>query len=147
MISAEQIYDNLMKRLVIEDVKRLGSVCVGIDNADVAADDLLMAAGIFSKFHPAGCAGLAANQLGYSCRVFVIKKGNGFAAYINPKFVSSCRKVGKIEGCLSWPGKFFNAYRHREIFAWGDNQKKKLLTGMEAQAFQHELDHLNGVLI
>jgi len=120
-------------------------------------------------------AGLAAPQLGYDFRIFGIKHCNcergenckDFKVYINPRLVSG--KAGKdylflereeglreafLEGCLSFPDLFGMVKRWKEIEveyevvgSRGDLVKRKnRLDGFEAVVFQHELDHLDGVL-
>lgn len=149
--------DDYFGRLVVGK-KSLGKPCLPVgdtvkeaDKAEQIAEDLIDAARFFETRHKLSCCGLAANQLGYKIRVIVVRRGRAWIPYINPHFTATTgpdnRQVKKIEGCLSHPNTPFKVKRYRKIMAWGDNQKPKLLTGLEAEAFQHEIDHLNGVLI
>lgn len=110
-------------------------------------EELKEAANFFAKEHKAGCLGLAANQLGYLKRVFVAKHRKNFKIYVNPQFEPADRPVLKVEYCLSHPGKKFAVRRHRKIWAWAENQERKLLVGLEAEIFQHEMDHLEGKMV
>ena len=117
--------------------------------AERIATELIAACKELARVHPMGCCGLAANQLGYNLRVICVLKGRSWKTYINPDFVvdssPSNRQQEKTEGCLSFPDKPLTVLRFRKIWAYADNVTSKKLTGMEAEAFQHEVDHLNGV--
>lgn len=96
--------------------------------------------------------GLAANQVGLSCRVFVMKMHctQTTIAAFNPRILWSADKtVEMIEGCLSYPGRYLTISRPRQIRAtWFDQygkEKTRLLNKIDARVFQHELDHLNGI--
>ena len=102
-----------------------------------------------------GGVGLAAPQVNISKRLFVMKP-SFFAkasAVINPliEYVSESGTKNSSEGCLSIPGKQFKVKRYKEINVsyydrQGDYQAENL-TGFKAIVFQHEYDHLNGILI
>ncbi len=105
-----------------------------------------------------GCVGVAAPQVGYPLRIFVVdvsrrigpKKNHGLLALINPSVMySEGEKVAK-EGCLSIPDFLGNVKRARRIIVRGlnpeGNEVEILSQGLEAIAIQHEVDHLNGVL-
>jgi len=107
------------------------------------------AASTFHRYHPAGCYGLAANQFGIRKRVFAIRKPNrnAFTVYVNPMIVKGARQQTKTEYCLSHPGDEFKVERFKTITVDSDNIGLQTLSGIEAQAFQHEMDHLNGKLV
>ncbi len=70
---------------------------------------------------------------------------------VNPQIVRpSVEMVDGIEACLSIPGIFGNVSRHQAVTVKGqDRQGKKIRVkadGWLARVFQHEIDHLNGVL-
>ncbi len=108
--------------------------------------------------------GLAAPQIGQSLKLTVIEtlpeiddEGNEIEGsrdlYViaNPEIVWTSRKmVDGIEGCLSIPGYLGEVERHDAIRVRAqDRQGKKIklrLEGWTARIFQHEIDHLNGVL-
>lgn len=95
--------------------------------------------------------GLAAPQVGKSVRLCVIKYNGKTYILINPKIASkSWKKELLEEGCLSFPGKFIPVKRNKKvkIKALDRNGQKILIKaeGLLARAFQHEIDHLDGVL-
>lgn len=95
--------------------------------------------------------GLASNQVGLEERLFVAKIGEKFIKVINPTLLSTSKKT-KIyfEGCLSVPGMWGEVKRHTSIKVSFKDEKgqqiTKSLTGILAWIFQHEIDHLNGIL-
>ncbi|MFD3258630.1 peptide deformylase [Paenibacillus lentus] len=96
--------------------------------------------------------GLAAPQIGILKRMIVIDVGDdhGLIELINPEIVSSDGEQFGPEGCLSIPGYRGDVRRAMEVTVKGldRNGKEVTYTGTEllARAFQHEIDHLNGVL-
>ncbi|WP_018751577.1 peptide deformylase [Paenibacillus sanguinis] len=96
--------------------------------------------------------GLAAPQIGILKRVIVVDVGDehGLIELINPEIVSSEGEQFGSEGCLSIPGYRGEVRRALTVTVKGldRNGKKVTYTGSEllARAFQHEIDHLNGVL-
>ncbi|MDD3804272.1 MAG: peptide deformylase [bacterium] len=96
--------------------------------------------------------GLAANQIGITQRIIVLDMGETQTVMLNPVLKSASKeKESQFEGCLSFPNLSVAVERSREIDIEFMNTEFKLLTmhleGINARAFQHELDHLNGVLI
>ena len=155
MQSPEQVYENLKKRIVTKSTE-LAIVCPDFVRStdpdehwelEEMIDDLKHCAKSFAKYHPTGCAGLAANQIGYTARVFIIKTKKGFRAFVNPTFTPAGPLVSDLEGCLSVPNKQASKKRHTKVYAKSNGGKRVLLIGFEARAFQHELDHLNGITI
>lgn len=95
--------------------------------------------------------GLAAPQIGYNKRIFVINFSGDLRSFINP-IISEVKgfELSK-EGCLSIPGKEFIRPRNNEITVLyqtplGKIESRKLV-GKAAIIFQHEIDHLDGLLI
>lgn len=96
-------------------------------------------------------AGLAANQIGVLLRVCVVKgDDNQIWGLVNPEIVKSDGVQVGYEGCLSYPGWMGEVARHETVVVKGRNRRGKEVriksTGFTARAFQHELDHLDGVL-
>ncbi|PKM81716.1 MAG: peptide deformylase [Firmicutes bacterium HGW-Firmicutes-14] len=94
--------------------------------------------------------GLAAPQVGVSKRVIIVDTGEGLYELINPEIV---RKEGldtDTEGCLSVPGVSGEVQRAARVVIKGLNREGKEVCyegeGMLARAFQHEFDHLEGIL-
>jgi len=100
--------------------------------------------------------GLSANQIGLTWRFFIAEipgdKGKlKFYAIFNPGIVKiSKEKIILEEGCLSVPGIWGLVERPEQIVLLGfDKNGKKIKMrawGLPARVFQHEIDHLNGVL-
>lgn len=98
-----------------------------------------------------GC-GLAAPQVGMSCRAFVMNTGKNPMAIINPEIVEYGDRLERmIEGCLSLPGEMVEMERPRRVkVKYTDErgkERKATFEGMTARCFQHEFDHLEGLLI
>ena len=96
--------------------------------------------------------GLAAPQVGLSMRFFVMELGGVKTACINPKITRSSPEVSiETEGCLSYPGAKVMVTRPTtvrvEYRTASGVVRKKTLRGINARCFQHELDHLTGVVI
>ena len=96
-------------------------------------------------------AGLAANQIGVPLRVCVVKGDeNQIWGLVNPVIVKSAGSQVGYEGCLSKPGWVGEVERHESVVVKGLNRHGKEVriksTGFTARAFQHELDHLDGIL-
>ena len=108
-------------------------------------------ANMLETMHSVSGVGLAAPQIGIPLRVIVISIPEGEEiALINPKLVR--RKGERLvnEGCLSVPGYVGEIKRAESVTVKGRNQKGKEIQikadGLLAQALEHEIDHLNGVL-
>ncbi len=95
--------------------------------------------------------GLASTQVGLQESFFVAKKGEKFISVINPKIISTGKRTKQyFEGCLSVPNMWGEVRRATSIkVSYLDNQGKTVtvpLKGVLAWIFQHEIDHLNGIL-
>jgi peptide deformylase len=103
--------------------------------------------------------GLAAPQVAISSRVIVVEYGDDEDETIpkklyvlaNPEIVEkSEEKVLGIEGCLSVPDLIGEVERHETITVKGQNRQGQLVkikaTGWLARIFQHEIDHLDGIV-
>lgn len=95
--------------------------------------------------------GLAAPQIGSNLRVFVIRKDSEYLICINPEVLgNNGQKIDSREGCLSFPGVNETVTRIQNVLVGYTNEAgervEENLTGVASVAFQHELDHLNGVL-
>lgn len=95
--------------------------------------------------------GLAAPQIGVSLRVCVVKGDeNTIWGLVNPEIVKGSGTQVGYEGCLSYPGWIGEVERHESVVVKGLNRRGKEIriksNGLTARAFQHEIDHLDGVL-
>ncbi len=99
--------------------------------------------------------GIAAPQVGVHKRIIWIQRfdreGFPWEVYFNPKILE-CNgdSVAGPEGCLSIPGRTDTVFRPREILLEYDlmdgQHKKEVVKGFTSVIFQHEIDHLNGIL-
>jgi peptide deformylase len=107
---------------------------------------------------------IAAPQVGSSLRIFVVagrvfdKEGEEPAgektpdrAYINPEITRMSRKKKEMsEGCLSVRGQYGSVLRHEKASIRAQDESGKPIvehaSGLLAHIFQHEVDHLNGIL-
>lgn len=99
-------------------------------------------------------AGLAAPQIGVLRRVLIYRAGDALRALVNPELSElSEEQVSETEGCLSLLGGELQVpvARHLRVHVRGLDQDGALLEfeaeGMEARVIQHEVDHLDGVLM
>lgn len=102
-----------------------------------------------------GGVGIAAPQVGINRNVIWVqrfdKENNPFEVYINPKIVWKSEELSKgAEGCLSIPVVRGEVYRSNAVeIEYQDRKGKKhseKVEGFTAVIFQHEIDHLNGIL-
>lgn len=95
--------------------------------------------------------GIAAPQVGVHERVIIVETPTAIRAFINPEITSrSIRLVASMEGCLSVPGISGIVKRHSsvKVKALTPEGKEILVkaTGLTSIIFQHEIDHLDGIL-
>ena len=95
--------------------------------------------------------GLAAPQVGIQRQIFVWDMEDDPQVIINPKIVEAEGEWVYDEGCLSIPGLFVEMTRPKTVLMRGldldGNEIEFEADELEARLFQHELDHLNGVLM
>ena len=95
--------------------------------------------------------GLAAPQIGVRKRVFVYDVGEGPLTLINPTIVESDGEWAYEEGCLSVPGLSWEIVRPKLVHLTGldldGNQLSIEADEILARCFQHEMDHLDGILL
>ncbi len=95
--------------------------------------------------------GLAAPQVGVLKRIIVVQGSQGPDTYINPRIIKKSRgKDFMEEGCLSFPDVFLQIKRPKEVEVEALNlQGEKIRVkarDLAARVFQHEIDHLDGIL-
>jgi len=109
--------------------------------------------------------GLSANQLGLNLRLFVaqiqatklrsansiVSEDQKFYAIFNPEIIKASKEKSLLEeGCLSVPGYYGEVERPEKITLVGQDRYGKKVKikawGLLAKVFQHEVDHLNGIL-
>lgn len=100
--------------------------------------------------------GLAAPQVGVSKRLIVVdisprQKNSNLLVLINPQILSTDGEIISEEGCLSLPGFITRLKRNERIFVKGLDRNGKEIEleadGLLSRAIQHEIDHLDGILL
>ena len=125
-----------------QKTKRVGRIDASIVRLiDDLAETMLAAPGL----------GLAAPQIGVPLRVCVVKGDeNQIWGLVNPEVVKGAGEQVGYEGCLSYPGWVGEVARLETVVVKALNRHGKEIrvksSGLTARAFQHELDHLDGVL-
>jgi peptide deformylase len=108
------------------------------------ADDMV------ATMYEAPGLGLAGPQVGVQKRIFVYDVGDGPHTIINPEIRESSGEWAFEEGCLSIPDLSFDLVRPKEVHLVGididGNEVSIEADELLARCFQHELDHLDGVL-
>jgi len=106
---------------------------------------------MFETMYAAPGVGLAAPQIGISRRLFVYDIGEGPGHLINPTLIETSGEWEFDEGCLSVPERFWPITRpsHARLKGVDCKEKPLVLEGDElmGRMLQHELDHLNGMLL
>ena len=127
----------------------LKTPCVDIDPFNKELKELVSAMKRTMKAQKG--IGLAAPQVGISKRICVIDFEGRKLTLINPYIISTHEKEVGVEGCLSIPGLQFKVERALTIqVKYQDEQgewQEKIESGFFARIIQHEIDHLDGILI
>lgn len=122
------------------------------DFNDPPVDPLQFSKDIIQVMYDNNGMGLAANQVGMPYRMFAMAGGeSGDFACFNPRIVNYSRESQYMEeGCLSYPGLFVSIKRPKSIRVRFQAPNGVTVTetfaGMTARVFQHELDHLDGIV-
>ena len=123
--------------------------------ASIDADLQRLIDDMIETMYAAPGIGLAAPQIGVSLQVFVVdvtggKESEGLMTFINPEIVRLDGRVREDEGCLSVPGIYGLTPRATKVLIRGMNRTGTAIEiegeGLLARAFQHEMDHLQGLL-
>jgi peptide deformylase len=110
-----------------------------------------LAKDMIETMYAAPGVGLAGPQVGISLRLFVFDDQRTGPLFIaNPELVDGQGEIVEEEGCLSIPGPYHPTPRSERIGIRGQDAKGKPIElegdGLLARIFQHETDHLNGML-
>ncbi|MCS7280939.1 MAG: peptide deformylase [Desulfobacterota bacterium] len=119
---------------------------------DISSEIVQLAKDMVETMRSQRGIGLAANQVGYLLRVIVV---DGLSTeepivMVNPEILAFEDEEVREEGCLSIPGYFEYLKRAKKVWVRGiDLQGQQLdieCEGLVARVFQHEIDHLDGIL-
>lgn len=136
-------------------IRRFGDPVLREPCRDVEVFDALMHRlyeDMLETMYDAPGVGLAAPQVGLSLRFFVYdaNDGNGPGAVANPVLSERHGEQVAEEGCLSIPGLWFETSRVLTVRVTGQDLEGRPVTvvgeGLLARIFQHETDHVNGIL-
>jgi peptide deformylase len=120
-----------------------------VENIDGSIASLVES--MIETMYAAPGTGLAANQVGVQRRLFVYDIGDGAVTIINPQIVETDGEWVYDEGCLSVPGLSWEIVRPNAVHLVGldlvGNEVSIEATELEGRVFQHELDHLDGILL
>lgn len=137
--------------LVKEDHPALRKVLPTFDFSNPPVDPVKFASSLVETCKKYRAYGLSANQCGFEHRVFVMGGEDQYVAFFNPRIVSYSKdSVEMEEGCLSFMDLFLKIKRYGEVFVeyedYTGTTKTAHYTGLTARCFQHELDHMNGIV-
>jgi len=153
---AAELERELVRRHALAQVRQYPDVALRMKAREVTEfdDDLAqLAERMKHLMADAQGVGLAANQIGLLQRIFVFEHGEeGTQSVVNPRIVDpSAETEVDSEGCLSLEGIRVPVERHVRLALEGLDpsgaELKLELEGMNARVVQHEVDHLDGVLI
>ena len=121
----------------------------------LSEEDNIILDNMIKVMYQANGIGLAANQIGYNKRMFVMDTSNkkdSPQVFINPIVKSKNNmKMPDMEGCLSWPGEEIKVSRsisvNLEWFCEHGKKQHKTFYHLPCRVVLHEMDHLNNKLI
>ena len=136
-----------MIKTIVKDVFFLGQ-----KSTEATKGDLYLAKDLRDtlEFHKDACVGMAANMIGVKKRVIIVNIGFVNLVMFNPVLVSKSSSFQTEESCLSLEGsRPTRRYESIEVAYLDERWMPKQLSfsGMPSQIIQHELDHLEGVII
>lgn len=138
-------------KLVDKNDPILTTECMSFDFTNPPFDPIDFSKELVKFMYDSNGIGLAANQVGVPYRIFAMRGHPENFVCFNPKIVfHSNDKVVLEEGCLTYPGLLVKIKRSQHIRVRfntpnGDIQTRQF-TGMTARIFQHEYDHLDGIV-
>lgn len=138
------------------ELKKFPDKILMTKSEEVIENDLIFLNGIFKNIerilYENNGLGIASNQIGIPKRFFYIPKILSHSLIINPEIIEySKEKIVSKEGCLSIPGIFLKIQRSKKIkvkfYDLRMDKHEMVLENINSVCFQHEFDHLNGILI
>ena len=128
-------------------------IFLALKSEPATAEDLQVAQDLLDTLiaNKEGCVGMAANMIGVRKRIIAFDNEGVYMVMFNPEIVKMSGPYETAEGCLSLLGGPRPCKRYETIKVQWQNEKFqtriKTFTGWTAQIIQHEIDHLNGILI
>ena len=128
-------------------------IFLGQKSLEAGPEDLSIGQDLFDTLsaHSDECVGMAANMIGERKRIIIFDNSGEYEVMYNPVILKKSDPFKTEEGCLSLLGGPRPTRRYRSIKVQYQNEKFqsriKTFKGFTAQIIQHEVDHLDGVLI
>ena len=128
-------------------------IFLGVKSEIATKEDLQVAQDLLDTLiaNKDGCVGMAANMIGVRKRIIVFDNQGTYMTMFNPEIIKKSEPYTTEEGCLSLLGGPRPCKRYKIIkVQWQSAEfqtRIKTFTGWTAQIIQHEIDHLNGILI
>ena len=135
-----------MENEIIHDPIILSAKCAPVTGTDEDIDDAVALSGVLLE----NSVGLAANMIGIRKRIIVVLCDGFPLLMLNPEIIKKSMQYDTEEGCLSIPGvRKTRRYKKIKVKYLDLDMKPRIATyeGVTAQAIQHEIDHLEGILI
>ena len=136
-----------MVKPIVKDVMFLGQ-----KSEPATADDRQIITDLQDtlKAHRDGCVGMEANMIGNKKRIIIVSMGFADLVMKNPVIKAKSGKYETEESCLSLTGRRkTERYQNIEVeyFDISFKKQKQKFSGYAAQIIQHEMDHLEGIII
>ena len=140
--------------MIVKTEKPLREKCPEFDFDNPIVDPLELKKELIDAMFDNSGLGVSANQIGYKTRVFAMRgetKKDSVVCF-NPKIVDFSPEMNTMEeGCLSLPDVYVKVVRPSHVAIKYINELREeegqLAEGLTARVFQHELDHLDGILM
>ena len=128
-------------------------ILLGGKSEAATADDLEIARDLLDtlRANKISCVGMAANMIGIRKRIIAFDCDGVYMTMFNPEIIKASEPYDARESCLSLLGGPRPCKRYKTIKVRWQNEafqtRIKTFTGWSAQIIQHEIDHLEGILI
>ena len=128
-------------------------IFLGQKSEAATTDDLQVAQDLLDTLvaHKDSCVGMAANMIGVKKRIICFDAEGRYVTMFNPEIIKFSDGFETEESCLSLLGGPRKTKRYKKIKVQYQNAEFKVriqtFEGFTAQIIQHEIDHLNGILI
>lgn len=140
--------------MIVKTEKQLREKCPEFDFDNPIVDPIILKKELIDAMFENSGLGVSANQIGYKTRVFAMRGETKKESVVcfNPSIVDFSPEMNTMEeGCLSLPDVYVKVVRpsHVAIKYVDEFQKEEgqLAEGLTSRVFQHELDHLDGILM
>lgn len=139
------------KRNTVTIFSRLSVLCIKSVDYDNKVNLQELIKTLRTGIQETNAIGLSAIQVGIPLRVFVMNINNIERVCISPVILQKMDICDSNEGCVSFPGQYVNIKRYNkiEVSYMDDNHNvvQEWLEGLDSICFQHELDHLDGIVM